>query len=453
LERFGLSINRVDSVLLGVGGEFMSEFVRPFAEWTMDISSNRQSYRCVSNRAAPGDSCLAFANALDGAPSRLTLGARVTPPINGLSAMLAFDIGTSGTSRFISERAPEIPWNFFVGIGYAVDTYTAPPQKPVPPAAKIITVAPSTQYRIIGKVVDETSSQPVAHAVVTFEGQTLTGMVTAADGAFESGAVSPGEYALSVAADGYKAATCKVTVSPKGTPQPPSSEQPAVEKSEVQCFVKAAPSLASLDGQTVDAESGLPIAGCHVIVIDERKRSIEMNTEAAGTFSAQNVPAGRTRIRVAANEFLPNVTEIVLKKNTEFHATLMLHKAPKKPNITVAAKELKLKLPLMFGDAPSNSNGQNDAVMQELAATLLQHSELLKIEIQSFTDDSGNPSEDKRLGEERAAAVRSRLVELGVEENRLSIAAHGNESPLAPNTTPANHAKNRTIRFMILQKL
>src|SRR5664280_74961 len=132
IERFDHNINRVDSLYMGLGGEIMTATIQPFAEWTIDAPSNRQGYRCQTLNLAAGDKCLVRASGISSTPSRVTLGTRITPPFRGLSALLAFDIGTSGTSTFIDERAPEIPWNFYFGVGYAIDTVAAPVQKPPP---------------------------------------------------------------------------------------------------------------------------------------------------------------------------------------------------------------------------------------------------------------------------------------------------------------------------------
>ena len=450
-ERFGLGINRVDSMLIGFGGEFVHPVVQPFAEWTMDITSNRQNYTCVLRKAAPGDDCLSRAKGIDGAPSRFTLGAHFTPPVPGLSAVLAFDIGTSGTSHFVAERAPEIPWNFYVGLGYAIDTYTAPAKVlPSPKPAEVVQVTAKPEYRIVGHVTDETTSKALSGAKITYEGQARTGMITKADGSFESGSVEPGEYTLSVAAEDYKDGTCKVTVAPSADSKAAAPNTPNVSKTEVQCSLKSAPAVATMFGAVVNAESGAPVANCRVTLLDERKRAVEVRSDSAGTFVVQNVPAGTVHIRVSAEGYLPTASQAELKKRSELHSTLPLHKAPKSPNVTVTPKELKLKTPLaLAAGAPPKAN---DVLLQEVAAVLLAHPELSSLELQSYTDDSGDASADKRLSEEQASQVRARLVELGVEEQRLGIAAHGNETPLAPNTNPANRIKNRRIRFAIVQR-
>jgi hypothetical protein len=143
IERFGLGINRVDFFQLGFGGEYVHPVIRPFVEWTMDVPVNaRQGYVCNIDQArSHGDSCLKLEQGASIAPSRLTLGAKLFPwEGRGLSIVTAFDIGTSATSTFIDETAPELPWNFWFGVSYAVDT--EPPKTviqkltiPAPPVA------------------------------------------------------------------------------------------------------------------------------------------------------------------------------------------------------------------------------------------------------------------------------------------------------------------------------
>src|SRR6185295_5172937 len=162
-ERFGLDINRVDSFELGIGAEFIHEFVRPFVEWTFDIPVNRQKYVCDENVAADhGDKCLAKAQGWSTSPSRFSFGARVFPwPERGLSGLLAVDIGTGATSQFIDEVAPEPPYNLWFGLGWAIDTEPPAPiiqtvEKPV--AAPVAKAMPF----LAGTVVDKASGNGIA---------------------------------------------------------------------------------------------------------------------------------------------------------------------------------------------------------------------------------------------------------------------------------------------------
>jgi OOP family OmpA-OmpF porin len=54
---------------------------------------------------------------------------------------------------------------------------------------------------------------------------------------------------------------------------------------------------------------------------------------------------------------------------------------------------------------------------------------------------------NRRLSLARARAVRSWLVEHGLERSRFEIRGYGSEQPVAPNDTAEGRAKNRRIEF------
>src|SRR5690606_15618438 len=130
-ERFGLGISRVDKLGIGLGSEYVNDYVRPYLEWTLDIPVNRQKYVCnIQEAELRGDECLGVAAGFGTTPSRFTLGARVFPwQKSGLSLTGAIDLGTGGTKRFLEETTPETPYRLWFGLGYAVDTVPPPPEK------------------------------------------------------------------------------------------------------------------------------------------------------------------------------------------------------------------------------------------------------------------------------------------------------------------------------------
>ena len=222
IERFGLGINRVDTFSTNLGVEGMFPVIRPFAEWGFGVPVNRQGYECdPAGAKSRGDYCLASA-VFEDIPSTLTLGFRVYPFLKGFQAMAAFDIGTSGHASFLEEVAPTPPWDLWLGLGYGFDA-----QEPPPPKPQIIerpAPAMNLERHIRGFVHEKDKPDAVANAIVRFEGRDITGLVTNNDGRFVSGNVDPGNYTLSVKADGYKDGECKVivgaTVAPTYGPGP-----------------------------------------------------------------------------------------------------------------------------------------------------------------------------------------------------------------------------------------
>jgi peptidoglycan-associated lipoprotein len=72
------------------------------------------------------------------------------------------------------------------------------------------------------------------------------------------------------------------------------------------------------------------------------------------------------------------------------------------------------------------------------------------VEIQGHTDNTGSPAYNKKLGEDRAEAVRLFMNKNGVALNRMSTISYGQEAPVAPNSTRAGRAQNRRVVVIVL---
>jgi peptidoglycan-associated lipoprotein len=72
------------------------------------------------------------------------------------------------------------------------------------------------------------------------------------------------------------------------------------------------------------------------------------------------------------------------------------------------------------------------------------------VEIQGHTDSTGSPEFNKKLGEDRAEAVRLFMNKQGVALNRLSTISYGEEAPVAPNNTRTGRAQNRRVVVIVL---
>jgi outer membrane protein OmpA-like peptidoglycan-associated protein len=474
IERFGLDINRVDSILIGVGAEYVHEVVQPFVEWTADVPSNRQQYVCRPSSASPGDGCLGNSGGFSVTPSRLTLGTRITPWLRGLNATAALDIGTGGHSTFVEEIAPQLPWNLYLGVGFAYDTmFLAAPQ--AQPAPQVLQLPPPPERHIVGVVLDEKTLQRVPNAIIRFEGRNLTGLVSRMDGSFETGNLEPGQYMLVITAEGYKDTACNAEVTavaaatletaqypsnfdlsqyPPGTaaPAPAPAAPGSVAITSLQCLLKPAPAVGILQGMLVDAESGQAVAGAIVTARDSRDRSVELQTDETGNFRFENVPVGTVHLTIAATGFLPSTADTEVRQKGDQRATITLHKQPKKANVAVTAKEVKLKTQIQFVTNSASILPDSRALLQEIAAVLNQNPGIKRIEIQGHTDKTGSVAHNKRLSQERADAVRAALVDLGVDSARLTAVGYGPDRPLVPNDTESDRAKNRRVQLVILQR-
>ncbi len=485
IERFSLGVNRVDRIELGLGAEYVHPIFRPFAEYTIDVPSNTRGYTCTESMRATGDQCLGNVSGMSHIPSRMTLGARVTPGLPGLTATAAIDIGVSGGSIFVEEISPEVPWRLYFGLAFATDTKSQAPKTIIKRSVvkEYVVPPPVTEYRLAGTVTDERTQQPIPSALLRFEGRPLSGMIANDVGAFETAALSPGEYSFAVQAEGYRPARCSATIvaapataastdgagaaTLSGSPAtaPPASTTPATEAqrpgapasvkpliTRVACSLKALPAVGTISGNLIDAETRAPIAEAQLKVRDVRGRELELNTGDGGSFRLENVPVGQLHISVEAAGYLPLVEQLEVKQRDEVRTQLTLNKRPKKPNVTITAKEVKIAKQVHFQNDSAAILPDSEAILQEIAAALVAHPELKRIEIQGHTDNTGTAPHNLRLSQERAESVRKALTDLGVDNGRLTAVGHGQDRPLMPNSSDASRAKNRRVQLMVLSR-
>jgi outer membrane protein OmpA-like peptidoglycan-associated protein len=72
----------------------------------------------------------------------------------------------------------------------------------------------------------------------------------------------------------------------------------------------------------------------------------------------------------------------------------------------------------------------------------------LKFEIDGHTDNSGTAGHNLTLSQERADAVKTQLIAMGIDQGRLTSKGFGDTKPIADNSTPDGRANNRRVEFV-----
>lgn len=81
---------------------------------------------------------------------------------------------------------------------------------------------------------------------------------------------------------------------------------------------------------------------------------------------------------------------------------------------------------------------------------IMKNNPSYKLKIEGHTDSQGNDELNLNLSEKRVQAVKTYLVEHGVEASRLSAKGFGETKPIADNGTAEGRAENRRVELKIV---
>lgn len=109
---------------------------------------------------------------------------------------------------------------------------------------------------------------------------------------------------------------------------------------------------------------------------------------------------------------------------------------------------LTLPESLWAGTRSSNMVPQADGKLTSLAE-ILANNPAYRVSVESHTDNRGDPELIQTVTDRRSYAVADKFASLGVEEGRIVAKGYGASTPVAPNTTVANRAKNRRLQVVL----
>lgn len=102
---------------------------------------------------------------------------------------------------------------------------------------------------------------------------------------------------------------------------------------------------------------------------------------------------------------------------------------------------------ITFDVNKSTIKPESMGALNEIAKLMTDHGDL-NLEVNGHTDSDGNAAANMKLSEERAAAVRNKLIEMGINASRLTIKGNGSTQPIDNNKTQEGKANNRRVEFV-----
>jgi outer membrane protein OmpA-like peptidoglycan-associated protein len=69
--------------------------------------------------------------------------------------------------------------------------------------------------------------------------------------------------------------------------------------------------------------------------------------------------------------------------------------------------------------------------------------------INCFTDNSGNPILNETISAKRAQILKSLLIQLGIDQEKITTNAMGEQNPIDDNATEEGRLNNRRVEIWI----
>lgn len=118
-------------------------------------------------------------------------------------------------------------------------------------------------------------------------------------------------------------------------------------------------------------------------------------------------------------------------------------------HVQVKDDQIVIDEKIQFAVNKSDILPASNALLDEIASTMKEHTEIKKVEVQGHASSEGGAELNKKLSDARAKAVAAALVTRGVPADALTAKGYGVEVPLGDNKTEEGREKNRRVEFHI----
>lgn len=107
----------------------------------------------------------------------------------------------------------------------------------------------------------------------------------------------------------------------------------------------------------------------------------------------------------------------------------------------------KSVLHINFDTDKSTLKPDGNSAVAEIAK-VLNADKTLKLQINGYTDNSGDAAHNLQLSKDRANTVFAELVKAGIDKSRLSADGFGANSPISSNDSEDGKAHNRRVELL-----
>ncbi len=254
-----------------------------------------------------------------------------------------------------------------------------------------------------------------------------TGSYTLTDGELVR-SLPPGAYKARVAADGY--APASVT---REVPEGGRHEQ----------VVRLDP-IGEFRIRVTHAD-GSPIEGARVVLIGSDEDPIAGQPD--GSVSLV-LPEGEYRMLVTADGYRPRRETMTITGQEKRTMDMVLSPS----RVTITADQVAFDGKIYFEYDKATIKQESFNLLDEIAEALEANPQITRVRVEGHTDSKGRDSYNLELSQERADAVRSYLIDVGIDAGRLQAVGKGEtELLIKPDDTDEKRARNRRVEFDIVE--
>ena len=102
---------------------------------------------------------------------------------------------------------------------------------------------------------------------------------------------------------------------------------------------------------------------------------------------------------------------------------------------------------IRFDTGKSTLKPESMGVINEIYQ-LMKDNPDLRFSVEGHTDNVGNDDSNMTLSAKRAERVKDTLIEMGIDEDRLTSKGWGESMPMDDNNVPEGRANNRRVEFV-----
>ena len=316
-------------------------------------------------------------------------------------------------------------------------------EKPIPSPVVDTPAVKEEVKRVVKDVLvtvnDEATGQPLQFVDVTLTSSAgnVFNAVTNADGRVIFNGKDAGEYTVTGRLNKIEATKAAITIVDFNDPG-----------NQVSVTLTHNDPRFTLVGNAFDKTANTPVADVQVTVTNSTQGSTSFTTSDAisGEFRSQLEAASDFVIVGKKADYISNIENISTKglnRSATLYVKLQLGIEDAKSGKNILLKNL------FFQTGKSDINTNTSADLFKLIQ-FLKDNPLVKLEIQGYTDNTGNLASNQKLSQQRANSVVNYLIKNGIEKERLIARGFGPANPIADNKTADGKAQNRRVEMKVL---